>query len=114
MDRVILKAIGSGFIALILILLIYIGIGLWRVAKKAGKKSVEIGKLALDQTKDHIKGIPDSGVRYDDLYTKAYEEMNSERFDSASWAKALANAAGEQGKAKALYIKYRVEQLKHE
>jgi len=40
--------------------------------------------------------------------------MNSERFDSASWAKALANAAGEQGKAKALYIKYRVEQLKHE
>jgi len=49
LDRIILKAIGSGFIALILVLIIYFGIWLWRVAKKAGKKSVEIGKSALDQ-----------------------------------------------------------------
>jgi hypothetical protein len=106
------RVIGKGLAAGVLVLIIYLGIWFWGIAKKAGKKSVEIGKQALDQAKDRIDGIPDGGGRYDDLYTTAYEEMNSEQYDSASWAKALAHGSGEQDKTKALYIKYRVEQLK--
>lgn len=37
-----------------------------------------------------------------------------ENFNPASWTKALASSAEENDKAKALYIKYRVEQLKEE
>ena len=106
------RVIGKGLAAGVLVLIIYLGILFWGIAKKAGRKSMEIGKQALDQAKDRIDGIPDGGGRYDDLYTKAYEEMKSEQFDSASWAKALAHGTGEQDKTKALYIKYRVEQLK--
>jgi TPR repeat protein len=48
---------------------------------------------------------------HDDLYKIAYEEMSTGQFEPASWAKAFAHAEGNQDKAKALYIKYRVEQL---
>jgi len=47
----------------------------------------------------------------DHSYKTAYEEMSSGQFQTATWAKAFANAEGNQDKAKALYIKYRVEQL---
>lgn len=64
------------------------------------------GKNTIDKI-NHSSAI----VNHDDLYKKAYEEMSSEHFEPASWAKAFANAEGNQDKAKALYIKYRVEQL---
>lgn len=107
--RVIGKALGAGF----LILIIYLGIWLWGIAKKAGKKGLEGGKQALDQAKDRMDGIPDGGERYDNLYETAYQEMSSANFESASWAKAFTHASGDNERAKALYIKYRVEQLKH-
>lgn len=107
--RVIGKALGAGF----LILIIYLGIWVWDITKKAGKKGIEVGKQALDQAKDRLDGMPDSGNRYDDLYAVAYQEMSSTNRDAASWAKAFAHASGDNERAKALYIKYRVEQLKH-
>ena len=49
----------------------------------------------------------------DKFYKVAYDEItvNSNRADPILWAKAFAFAEGNQDKAKALYIKYRVEQL---
>lgn len=52
-----------------------------------------------------------SDKNHDDLYRKAYEEISSGQFEPANWAKSFANAEGNQEKAKAMYIKYRVEQL---
>lgn len=63
--------------------------------------------------KDRMDGIPDGGGRYDDLNATAYQEMSAANFEPASWAKAFAHASGDNEKAKSLYIKYRVEQLKH-
>ena len=107
--RVIGKALGAGF----LIMIIHLSIWLWHIAKKAGKKGLEVGKQAIDQAKDRIDGIPDGAGRYDDLYATAYQEMSSANLEPASWAKAFAHGAGDNEKAKALYIKYRVEQLKY-
>lgn len=106
--RVIGKAVGAGF----LIVVIYLGIWVWGLAAKAGKKVLELRKVAIDQERDRIDGIPDGGSRYDALYSKAYTEMKEASFDVASWAKAIANSAGDDDKAKSLYIRYRVEQLK--
>ena len=47
----------------------------------------------------------------DTFYKVAYDEITINRADPVLWAKAFAFAEGNQDKAKALYIKYRVEQL---
>lgn len=47
----------------------------------------------------------------DDFYKAAYEETSSGQIEPVAWAKAFANSEGNQDKAKALYIKNRVEQL---
>jgi len=108
------KVIGSTLAAVLLLLIIFLGKWLWDIGKKAGEKGLEVGKQVIDQAKDRMDGIPDGGGRYDDLYATAYEEMKSANMDSASWAKAFAHASGDQDKAKALYVRYRVEQLKRE
>ena len=85
----------------------------WRLAKRAGQKGIEVGKIALDLAKERIDGMSDSSEKYDEHYAQAYEELNSNSCNTASWARAFAQASGEIEKCKALYIKYRVEQLKH-
>lgn len=99
-----------GFVCLALIILV--GIGLWRIVKGAGQKSVATGKEVVAQVKNRIDGISDSGNRHDALYAKAYEELLSGNTDTASWSKAFAQSNGNSEQAKASYIKYRVEQLK--
>lgn len=47
----------------------------------------------------------------DKFYKVAYDEITISRADPVLWAKAFTLAEGNQDKAKALYIKYRVEQL---
>ena len=47
----------------------------------------------------------------DSYYKMAYDELTIGKPDPALWAKAFANAEGNQDKAKGLYVKYRAEQL---
>ncbi len=107
------EAIGGAVGILGLGILIMLGIAIWNAAKFAGAKGLELGKKAVHQTKDHLNSIPDSAGVHDDLYAKAYQEMISSNVDAASWGKALVGAYGDKEKGNALYIKYRVEQLKH-
>ena len=106
--KIVGKALGVG----LLIGFAYLAIWLWGMATKAGRKGVEIGRSALDAANAQLQGIPDSGSRFDDLYSRALAEVQAKNFDAACWAKALAAAVGDEKKTDALYIKYRVEQLK--
>ncbi len=106
--KVLAGTLAGGF----LVLVIFLGVWLWGIAKKAGKNGLEVGQQVLDKAKDRMDGISDGGGRYDEFYKTAYQEMSSANFEPASWAKAFAHASGDNEKAKALYIKYRVEQLK--
>ena len=88
----------------------YVGRWLWSLMTKAGKQAMDKDK---DKARDRVEGLPDAAGHYDELYTTAYQEVSTAKLDTASWAKAFASAAGDNDKAKALYIKYRVEQLKN-
>lgn len=64
------------------------------------------------KTKDTaIKADAANNAIRDKYYRIAYDEVTIEKPEPTLWAKAFANAEGNQDKAKALYIKYRVEQL---
>ena len=52
-----------------------------------------------------------SGVIDDKFYKIAFDEITVNKAEPTLWAKAFANAEGNQDKAKALYIKYRVEKF---
>lgn len=109
MDNNVAEAIGKGIGTSIVLL---VGIWLWHIAKVVCNKVLKIGKQTISKAKDRIEGTPDADGCNDALYTAAYQEMDSGNFEAASWAKAFTHASGDQEKAKALYIKYRVEQLK--
>jgi len=53
-------------------------------------------------------------VNEDSLYEQALEELDSNNINKATWAKAFADAEGDDSKARAYYIKRRVENLKIE
>jgi len=53
-------------------------------------------------------------VSEDFLYEQALEELDSDNINKATWAKAFAEAEGEDSKSRAFYIKFRVENLKKE
>lgn len=48
------------------------------------------------------------------LYAQAWEELESSERDNGLWAKAFADSEGDDDKTKALYIKFRVEQIKEQ
>jgi len=48
------------------------------------------------------------------LYEKVLQEIDNDQIRNGLWAKALANSNGIDGKAKALYIQYRVQSIKDE
>tara|TARA_B100001057_G_scaffold474162_1_gene539386 strand:- start:578 stop:886 length:309 start_codon:yes stop_codon:yes gene_type:complete len=50
----------------------------------------------------------------EELYLQANKEIEEGDTNEGTWAKAFANAEGSEEKTKALYIKYRVKNLKEE
>jgi hypothetical protein len=106
------KALGPIFVIVVIPLIRL----LWKFAVPPGVKVLIAGKEAILRvfrlTMDRISGIPDSSGNYDSHYAAAFQEINSNTLKPATWAKAFAHSVGDGEKAKALYIKYRVEQLK--
>jgi hypothetical protein len=47
----------------------------------------------------------------DNFYSQALKEIESNELDHATWARAFSDAEGVENRARALYIKYRVERL---
>jgi hypothetical protein len=95
-----------------LVVFLFICLVTWKVAKRVGKTGMDVGKRVVDQTKDRLGGIPDSSAGSDSHYVAAYQEATVGNPDPVAWAKAFAHAEGNQEKARALYVKYRVDQLK--
>lgn len=53
-------------------------------------------------------------INEEEVYKQALEEIEQKTIRSGIWAKALAKSEGEESKAKALYISYRVQSIKDE
>lgn len=108
----------QGFIGGFLLILFGVAIAIfrwaWKRVSEARRKSIEIGTKIVNEVRTRIEGVPDAGNRFDDLYMTALTELDTESTNYASWAKALANSEGDKSRARAFYIKYRVEQLKRE
>ena len=75
-------------------------------AKKSSRKTAEILREADIQVgkKKEIK-------TEEDAYERAAEELEEGTQNKGIWAKAFSDAKGDEQKQKALYIKYRAEQL---
>ena len=75
-------------------------------AKKSSRKTTEILREADIQVgkKKEIK-------TEEDAYERAAEELEEGTQNKGIWAKAFSDAKGDEQKQKALYIKYRAEQL---
>ena len=75
-------------------------------AKQSSRQATEILKEADIQVgkKKEIK-------TEEDAYQRAAEELEEETQNKGIWAKAFSDADGDEQKQKALYIKYRAEQL---
>ena len=69
----------------------------------------------LDKIKRKAESIlADSRLEDEVMYKHAIREMNAGLIREGLYAKALANSTGDEGKAKSLYIKYRVQSIKDE
>lgn len=55
-----------------------------------------------------------TSMKNNDLYQRAWHELESGGFDKALWARAFAEADGDENKAKAAYIRFRVAALTNE
>ena len=102
------KALASAEYDIGLILASYIGslvfpVCLLLIATKLYKNS-----FGLDAKKEQK---PQSVIDDDVYYEQALNEINKSHTKSSTWAKALANSNGDNGKATSLYIQYRVEEL---
>ena len=86
---------------------------------KTGEKKVEL-KPALQKTQSLVKDNKDldpvteneGHMIEEDIYELAYEEIESGGLKKGLWAKSFSEAEGNENKAKALYIKYRFDQIK--
>jgi len=86
---------------------------------KTGKKIVEL-KQAFQKTQSAVienKDLEPDAENEDhmveeEFYELAYEEIESGNLKKGLWAKAFSEAEGDGNKAKALYIKYRFDQIK--
>ena len=86
---------------------------------KTGKKIVE-SKQAFQKTQSAVienKDLePDAEKEEhmieEEFYELAYEEIESGNLKKGLWAKAFSEAEGDENKTKALYIKYRFDQIK--
>ena len=86
---------------------------------KTGKKIVEL-KQAFQKTQSAVienKDLEPDAENEDhmveeEFYELAYEEIESGNLKKGLWAKAFSETEGDENKTKALYIKYRFEQIK--
>jgi len=76
------------------------------VAKKTTRAAEEVLKEA-----DKRVGVKKEIKTEEDAYERAAEELEEEMQNKGIWAKAFSDADGDEQKQKALYIKYRAEQL---
>lgn len=109
-NRVIGKMVGGGAAVVV----IYIAYLVVRSFISTAKKGLDATTHAARKLKDRSYGIPDSGKKFDELYSVAFEELKSGNVDNATWAKAFAHCNGDEDKTRAHYIKYRVQRLKEE
>jgi len=56
----------------------------------------------------------DTRINEDQLFTQVAEEMANDDIKAGIWAKATVHAEGDEGKTKAFYIKYRVQEIERE
>ena len=76
------------------------------VAKKTSRAAEDIIKEA-----DKKVGVKKEIETEEDAYEKAAEEIENKSQNKGMWAKAFADADGDEQKQKALYLKYRAKQL---
>ena len=74
--------------------------------KEGKRKASEIAREA-----DIRVGVRKEIKTEEDAYERAAEELEQETQNKGIWAKAFSDADGDEQKQKALYIKYRAEQL---
>ena len=75
-------------------------------AKKTTRAAEDIIKEA-----DKKVGVKKEIETEEDAYEKAAEEIENKSQNKGMWAKAFADADGDEQKQKALYLKYRAKQL---
>ena len=85
---------------------------------KTGKKIVELEQpfqktqSAVIENKDLEPDAEKEGhMIEEEFYELAYEEIESGNLKKGLWAKAFSKSDGDENKAKALYIKYRFDQM---
>lgn len=87
-----------------------------RKVKGAASRVSENHDVIISEAKravDIVAALGDN--RSDDrFYAVALAELDSEAKDPSIWGRALVDSSGDESKAKALYIKYRVKRMKSE
>ena len=84
------------------------------IATKAAAATIEATKQAVATVRSEAANVPSSlqrSQRQEDAYARAAEEIEQSVMQKGLWAKAFAEAGGDTQKQKALYLKYRAEQL---
>ena len=81
--------------------------------KEAEEFIVELVNRQLTEA-DFEASFREAELREKDYYKKAWEELEAGNYDKSIYAQAFAKANGNADKAKALYIKIRLKQLKEE
>lgn len=84
------------------------------IATKAAAATIEAARQAADSvtTEAHkMRGNSERSRREEDAYAIAAKEVESGDAQPGLWAKAFADAGGDQQKQKALYLKYRSAQI---
>jgi formylglycine-generating enzyme required for sulfatase activity/uncharacterized membrane protein YhaH (DUF805 family) len=105
----------SGWLWLLgLIPLVNVFFGIYLLFSKGTEDSNDYGEPPENLLKKIRIGSPSTVSRSDDdaLYQKAYEELENGQIEKALWAKIFTQCGGNENKAKAVYIRNRVEHLK--
>ena len=63
--------------------------------------------------KEHVSGEKPLADQDREFYTKAGSEIATKSYDQALFTKAFSESDGDENKAKAIYIRYRVAELRH-
>ena len=80
-----------------------------RITQKAKESSRNIKEIIKEA--DRRVGVRKEIKSEEDAYERAGEELEELSMNKGIWAKAFADSNGDEQKQKALYIKYRSEQL---
>ena len=84
------------------------------LATKAAAATIEATKQAVATVRSEAASAPSSierTKRQEDAYARAADEIEHAAVQKGLWAKAFSEAGGDAQKQKALYLKYRADQL---